>query len=53
MAAEFPDCELIGIDVSPIQPSTILPPNIQFELMNVLEGSYYRIDKYVVTYILR
>jgi hypothetical protein len=38
MAAEFPDARVVGFDISPIQPKTIRPPNVDFEIMNVLEG---------------
>jgi ubiquinone/menaquinone biosynthesis C-methylase UbiE len=38
MATEFPECEFLGIDVAPLQPTTILPQNCSFELVNVLEG---------------
>ncbi|RKP27248.1 S-adenosyl-L-methionine-dependent methyltransferase, partial [Syncephalis pseudoplumigaleata] len=37
MAAEFPSTEFIGIDISPIQPSTCLPANCHFEIANMLE----------------
>jgi ubiquinone/menaquinone biosynthesis C-methylase UbiE len=30
-ADEFPDCEVIGTDISPIQPSWV-PPNLKFEI---------------------
>jgi hypothetical protein len=46
MAAEFPECEFLGIDVSPLQPTTILPKNCSFELANVLEGSYMKYRPY-------
>jgi hypothetical protein len=38
MAADFPECEFLGIDIVPLQPTTILPKNCSFELANVLEG---------------
>jgi hypothetical protein len=38
MAADFPDCHFLGIDIAPLQPTTILPMNCTFELCNVLEG---------------
>ncbi|RKP07593.1 S-adenosyl-L-methionine-dependent methyltransferase [Thamnocephalis sphaerospora] len=38
MAAEFPDCEFLGIDIIPIQPTTTLPLNCQFEVANALRG---------------
>jgi uncharacterized membrane protein YccC len=40
MATEFPECEFLGIDIVPLQPTTILPRNCSFELVNVLEGPY-------------
>jgi hypothetical protein len=38
MAADFPECEFLGIDIVPLQPTTVLPQNCSFELVNVLEG---------------
>jgi SAM-dependent methyltransferase len=38
MATEFPKCEFLGIDIAPPQPTTVLPRNCSFELVNVLEG---------------
>ncbi|KAI8048018.1 hypothetical protein BDF22DRAFT_747220 [Syncephalis plumigaleata] len=38
MAAEFPSTEFIGIDISPIQPTTCLPVNCHFEIANMLEN---------------
>jgi hypothetical protein len=38
MAAEFPECEFLGVDIAPLQPTTVLPQNCSFELTNVLEG---------------
>jgi SAM-dependent methyltransferase len=38
MAADFPECEFLGIDIAPLQPTTVLPKNCSFELANVLEG---------------
>jgi hypothetical protein len=38
MAADFPACHFLGIDIAPLQPTTILPQNCSFELVNVLEG---------------
>jgi ubiquinone/menaquinone biosynthesis C-methylase UbiE len=38
MAADFPECEFLGIDIAPLQPTTVLPKNCSFELVNVLEG---------------
>jgi hypothetical protein len=40
MAVDFPECEFLGIDISPLQPTTVLPQNCSFELVNVLEGLY-------------
>ncbi|RKP09142.1 S-adenosyl-L-methionine-dependent methyltransferase [Thamnocephalis sphaerospora] len=42
MAAEFPDSQFIGIDISPIQPTSCLPSNCQFEMVNMLEGLPYQ-----------
>ncbi|RKP09147.1 S-adenosyl-L-methionine-dependent methyltransferase [Thamnocephalis sphaerospora] len=38
MATEFPACEFIGVDVSPIQPVVVMPSNARFEITNILEG---------------
>jgi ubiquinone/menaquinone biosynthesis C-methylase UbiE len=38
MATEFPECEFLGVDIAPLQPTTVLPKNCSFELANVLEG---------------
>jgi ubiquinone/menaquinone biosynthesis C-methylase UbiE len=38
MATEFPECHFLGIDIAPLQPTTVLPQNCSFELTNVLEG---------------
>ncbi|RKP06190.1 S-adenosyl-L-methionine-dependent methyltransferase [Thamnocephalis sphaerospora] len=38
MATDFPECEFLGVDIAPLQPTTILPSNCTFELANVLEG---------------
>ncbi|RKP06345.1 S-adenosyl-L-methionine-dependent methyltransferase [Thamnocephalis sphaerospora] len=38
MATDFPECEFTGIDIAPLQPTTILPQNCTFEMANVLEG---------------
>jgi hypothetical protein len=38
MAGDFPECEFLGIDIAPLQPTTVLPKNCSFELVNVLEG---------------
>ncbi|KAI9590864.1 S-adenosyl-L-methionine-dependent methyltransferase [Syncephalis fuscata] len=41
MASEFPECQVFGIDISAIQPKAIIPPNVHFETMNILEGISY------------
>ncbi|KAI9593366.1 S-adenosyl-L-methionine-dependent methyltransferase [Syncephalis fuscata] len=46
MAAEFRDCQVLGIDISPIQPKSIRPPNINFEIMNILEGLRYEANTF-------
>jgi hypothetical protein len=38
MTFEVPECEFLGIDIAPLPPTTILPPNCSFERVNVLEG---------------
>ncbi|KAI9596578.1 S-adenosyl-L-methionine-dependent methyltransferase [Syncephalis fuscata] len=41
MASDYPSCDFIGIDIAPLQPQTVLPPNCRFELQNLLEGLTY------------
>ncbi|KAI8332072.1 S-adenosyl-L-methionine-dependent methyltransferase [Chlamydoabsidia padenii] len=36
VATEYPDCQLTGIDFCDVFPATIRPPNVHFELANVL-----------------
>ncbi|KAI8336035.1 S-adenosyl-L-methionine-dependent methyltransferase [Blakeslea trispora] len=38
VATEFPNCELVGIDMIDIFPSDIRPSNVSFKLNNVLDG---------------
>ncbi|RKP10543.1 S-adenosyl-L-methionine-dependent methyltransferase [Thamnocephalis sphaerospora] len=38
MATDFPSCEFLGVDIAPLQPTTILPRNCRFEMANALEG---------------
>jgi uncharacterized membrane protein YccC len=40
MAVDFPGCHFLGVDVAPLQPTTVLPQNCSFELINVLKGKY-------------
>lgn len=35
-ADEYPDCQVVGIDLSPVQPSWI-PPNCRFEVVSLPE----------------
>jgi hypothetical protein len=42
MATEFPECEFLGIDIAPLQPTTVLPRNCSFEIANAFEGSYIK-----------
>ena len=37
MAAEHPEAEFTGLDIAPLQPTTILPANCRFEMRNVLD----------------
>ncbi|KAI8052905.1 S-adenosyl-L-methionine-dependent methyltransferase [Syncephalis plumigaleata] len=46
MASEYPGCEVTGIDISNIQPQAILPSNVQFEMMNVLNGIAYNNNRF-------
>jgi hypothetical protein len=43
MAVDFPECHFLGVDITPLQPTTVLPPNCSFEVTNVLKGKYKRI----------
>ncbi|RKP07780.1 methyltransferase type 11 [Thamnocephalis sphaerospora] len=38
MATDFPECEFTGVDIAPLQPTTVLPSNCTFEIGNALEG---------------
>ncbi|RKP26021.1 S-adenosyl-L-methionine-dependent methyltransferase [Syncephalis pseudoplumigaleata] len=51
MAAEFPDTHVVGIDISPIQPSTVRPPNVEFDTMNVLEGIRYENNSFAYVHL--
>ncbi|KAI8145969.1 S-adenosyl-L-methionine-dependent methyltransferase [Fennellomyces sp. T-0311] len=37
LATEYPECELVGIDMCDVFPNNIKPPNVQFLHANVLE----------------
>ncbi|RKP24683.1 S-adenosyl-L-methionine-dependent methyltransferase [Syncephalis pseudoplumigaleata] len=39
MAAEYRDCEFIGLDVVPLQPEAVLPVNCQFRIKNVVDAA--------------
>ncbi|KAI8055996.1 S-adenosyl-L-methionine-dependent methyltransferase [Syncephalis plumigaleata] len=39
MAADYPDCEFIGIDIAPLQPEAVLPANCQFRIKNVVDAA--------------
>ncbi|RKP04668.1 S-adenosyl-L-methionine-dependent methyltransferase [Thamnocephalis sphaerospora] len=41
MASDFPECEFSGVDIAPLQPTTVLPKNCEFKLANLLEGLPY------------
>jgi hypothetical protein len=45
MAADFPECHFLGVDIAPLQPTTVLPQNCSFELTNVLKGKH----KHIIT----
>ncbi|RKP11059.1 S-adenosyl-L-methionine-dependent methyltransferase [Thamnocephalis sphaerospora] len=36
-ATDYPECEFLGIDIAPLQPTVVLPQNCRFELRNALE----------------
>ncbi|CAG8574487.1 5661_t:CDS:2 [Acaulospora colombiana] len=38
MASEYPNSEFFGIDISPMYPQEIKPPNVEFKEANLLEG---------------
>ncbi|CAG8662217.1 13414_t:CDS:2, partial [Ambispora leptoticha] len=41
MAQQYPNSKFVGIDISPIQPTEGLPPNVKFIQYNVLDGLPY------------
>ncbi|CAG8591362.1 13656_t:CDS:2 [Ambispora leptoticha] len=41
MAQQYPNSKFVGIDISPIQPTEGLPPNVEFLQYNVLDGLPY------------
>ncbi|ORZ11941.1 S-adenosyl-L-methionine-dependent methyltransferase [Absidia repens] len=41
VATDYPNCQLTGIDISDVFPTTIRPPNVQFEIGNVLSRLPY------------
>ncbi|CAG8736432.1 8163_t:CDS:2, partial [Ambispora leptoticha] len=41
MAQQYPNSKFVGIDISPIQPTENLPPNVKFIQYNVLDGLPY------------
>jgi ubiquinone/menaquinone biosynthesis C-methylase UbiE len=38
VADEFPDAEVIGTDLSPVQPTDDVPQNCQFRVESLLDG---------------
>ncbi|RKP05574.1 S-adenosyl-L-methionine-dependent methyltransferase [Thamnocephalis sphaerospora] len=46
MAAEFPECEYLGIDITPLPPTMVLPQNCKFAIVNALEGLPYADDHF-------
>ncbi|KAI9229686.1 MAG: S-adenosyl-L-methionine-dependent methyltransferase [Piptocephalis tieghemiana] len=38
MAQVHKDCEVVGVDITPIQPSTVVPSNCTFQMANALKG---------------
>lgn len=45
MADDYTDCEVSGIDLSPVQ-TVFVPPNCTFYVGNVLEGLFFHEDKF-------
>jgi hypothetical protein len=41
MATEFPEAQCVGVDISAVQPSEIIPPNCRFDVIDVLQGLPY------------
>ncbi|KAI8883266.1 S-adenosyl-L-methionine-dependent methyltransferase [Backusella circina FSU 941] len=41
MAIDHPGCQVTGVDMSDMFPTTIRPENVKFELLNVLDGLPY------------
>jgi ubiquinone/menaquinone biosynthesis C-methylase UbiE len=38
VAEEYPHTQIIGTDLSPVQPTEDIPPNCQFRVESLLEG---------------
>ncbi|RKP14287.1 S-adenosyl-L-methionine-dependent methyltransferase [Piptocephalis cylindrospora] len=38
MAEKHTDCQIVGVDIATIQPSTVVPSNCTFQVVNALEG---------------
>ncbi|KAK5657989.1 hypothetical protein OQA88_2543, partial [Cercophora sp. LCS_1] len=49
-AEEFPDCQVIGTDVSPIQPSWV-PPNVKFEIEDATQPWTYPANSFDYVHI--
>jgi ubiquinone/menaquinone biosynthesis C-methylase UbiE len=38
MASEYPECDCFGLDISPMQPTKVHPPNCQFRVADLNDG---------------
>ncbi|RKP09146.1 S-adenosyl-L-methionine-dependent methyltransferase [Thamnocephalis sphaerospora] len=38
MAVEFPECDVLGVDITPMSESTVMPKNCRFGIMDVSKG---------------
>jgi ubiquinone/menaquinone biosynthesis C-methylase UbiE len=41
VADQFPDAEIIGTDLSPVQPTDDIPQNCQFRVESLLDGLHF------------
>jgi hypothetical protein len=55
MAEEFPECHFLGVDITQLPSTTILPSNCSFKLLNVLDGLYTKnlIHNYVYSLLIK
>src|SRR4051812_16422099 len=46
MASDYPNTQITGLDISPIQPSEIRPQNVDFIIANLLNGLPFENDTF-------